>query len=95
MARVLQTSRAEEDLLEIWSYIADASLRAADAFMDKIAAVCQMLSENHVAGRLREELADRLRSFPVGNYVIFYRPIEDGIVVIRVLHGSRDSGDLF
>jgi len=32
---------------------------------------------------------------PVGNYVIFYRPIEDGIVVIRVLHGARDLPELF
>ena len=33
-----------------------------------------------------------LRSFPVGNYLVFYRPLAegDGIAVIRVLHGARD-----
>ncbi|MBK8538325.1 MAG: type II toxin-antitoxin system RelE/ParE family toxin [Candidatus Competibacteraceae bacterium] len=31
-----------------------------------------------------------LRSQPVGNYLIFYFPLADGIGIIRVLHGSRD-----
>jgi len=29
------------------------------------------------------------------NYVIFYRPISEGIEVIRVLHGGRDIERLF
>ena len=29
------------------------------------------------------------------NYLIFYRPIEDGIEVLRVLHGARDIEGLF
>jgi toxin ParE1/3/4 len=32
----------------------------------------------------------KLRSFPVGNYVIFYIPIPDGIEVVRVMHGRQD-----
>lgn len=31
----------------------------------------------------------------IGNYVIFYRPIANGIDVIRVLHGSRDIESIF
>jgi toxin ParE1/3/4 len=42
------------------------------------------------AGRLRPELAPELRSFPVGRYVVFYRPQDDGIDVVRVLHSARD-----
>jgi len=41
-------------------------------------------------GRKVEELAPNLRSFPIGSYLIFYRPVEDGIELIRVLHGARD-----
>lgn len=26
----------------------------------------------------------------VGNYMIFYFPINDGIDIVRVLHGARD-----
>jgi toxin ParE1/3/4 len=28
--------------------------------------------------------------FPVGNYLIFFQPIQDGVEVIRVLHGKRN-----
>ncbi|HEU5126240.1 MAG TPA: type II toxin-antitoxin system RelE/ParE family toxin [Verrucomicrobiae bacterium] len=36
-----------------------------------------------------------LRSFPVGNYSIFYCPLDAGIKVVRVLHSSRDMPKLF
>ena len=36
---------------------------------------------------------DMHRSF-VGKYVIYYRPIDDGIQVIRILHGARQPKDL-
>jgi toxin ParE1/3/4 len=32
---------------------------------------------------------------PLGNYIIFYRPIDDGIEVVRILHGARDLPPLF
>ena len=46
-------------------------------------------------GRSREELAPGLRSVTAGNYLLFYQPIDDGILVIRVAHGSRDLPALF
>jgi toxin ParE1/3/4 len=46
-------------------------------------------------GRKRPDLAPDLRGFPIGNYIIFYRPVPDGIQVIRVLHGARDIPELF
>jgi toxin ParE1/3/4 len=42
-------------------------------------------------GAKREELAPKLRLFPIGHYCIYYRVLEDGNVRIeRVLHASRD-----
>ena len=35
----------------------------------------------------------RIRGFE--NFLIFYRPMEDGIEVIRVLHGAREIERLF
>ena len=28
--------------------------------------------------------------FPVREYLIFYRPIDDGVEIVRVLHGKRN-----
>ena len=47
-------------------------------------------------GRLRDELAVDLRSFPVGRYVIFFRPLSNGVNIVRVLHSARDlNADFF
>ena len=41
-------------------------------------------------GTARDRLAPGLRSFHVGNYLVFYRPVQDRIELVRVLHGARD-----
>jgi toxin ParE1/3/4 len=46
-------------------------------------------------GRDRSDLAPKLRSSLVNPYVLFYLPLEDGIVIIRVIHGARDLPSLF
>ena len=52
-----------------------------------------LLSEKEII--CEDELGESLRSFPVGNYVIFYRAMQDGIEVVRVLSGFRDIPNLF
>lgn len=95
MTIAVKRSLAELDLLEIWDYIADDSLDRADEFLDRIEGKLQTLARNPGMGRRREELLPGLQSFPIGNYVVFYREIENGIDVIRVLRGSRDIGEIF
>jgi toxin ParE1/3/4 len=95
LANVRRSRLAESDLLDIWTYIARDSPAAADRFLDLIAEKLQTLAESPEIGRRREELAARLRSFPVGRYVIFYRPSEHGIEVARVLSAYRDIDTLF
>ncbi len=48
-----------------------------------------------MVGRARDELAPGVRSFPFGRYVVFYVPLEDGIDVVRMLHGARDIDAVF
>lgn len=90
MPQVTKTVRAEADLDEIWFYIALDNVAAADNLLDDIDSSCQLLAMQPQAGRLRPELVSGLRSFPVGRYVVFYRPQDDGIEVVRVLHSARD-----
>lgn len=95
MADVFRTRQANTDLLEIWIYIAENAPEAADQVLEAIGQRCQTVAEMPGMGRSRDDLAPSLRSIPEGNYVIFYRPIEGGIQVIRVLHGARDTRDVF
>ena len=68
---------ARTDLDEIWFYIAQDNVDAADKFIHAIVSRFPKLAAMPQLGRRREELAPRLRSFPVGRYVIFYRPMEE------------------
>ena len=86
---------ARDDLNEIWEYIAQDNLDAAERLVERIEELCELLATRPQLGRRREELAPGLRSFPEGSYFIFYQPIPDGIEVVRVLHTSRDIDSLF
>lgn len=90
MAAVWRSSRAELDLLEIWGFIAKDDPLAADRQLDRIDAACELLAGNPHGGPSREDLAQGLRFYPVGNYLLFYMVADDGITVARVLHGARD-----
>jgi toxin ParE1/3/4 len=95
MSQYRLTEEARDDLDEIWLYIAEDNPPAADDLLDTLYERFVLLAEQPFLGRARPELAPNLRSFPVGNYVIFYRPIDDGVEIARVLRGSRDIDALF
>jgi len=90
MPSIVIRPKAMADLAEIWAYIAEDSMRQADAFAARIKGEFRTLARQPRMGRERPELLDGLRSFPVGKYVIFYVPRSRGIEVVRVLHGARD-----
>ena len=90
MPRVRRTPASRGDYREIHDYIALDSPQNSAAVLSRFDARLEMLARNNLIGRPRPELAANLRSFPEGNYVIFYRPIDDGIELIRVLHSARD-----
>jgi toxin ParE1/3/4 len=88
--RLYKRSQVDPDLDSIWDFIANDNPTAADRVLDRIGEVLDMLIRNPLAGRQRPELASGLRSFPAGNYIIFYLPLDDGIEVVRILSGYLD-----
>ena len=95
MPRVTRRPLAEADVLEIWDYIADDGIAAADRWVDRLDEQFQVLAMQPMMGRARDELAPGVRSFPFGRYVVFYLPLDGGIDVVRVLHGARDIDAAF
>lgn len=82
---------AEQDLEEIWSYVAeDASPATADRLIDAIVDGFELLGEQPRMGRLRPEVGVGVRSFAVESYVIYYHHEED-VLIARVFHGRRDQ----
>lgn len=46
-------------------------------------------------GRPRPELREDLRSVAHGNYVIFFRYLDDAVEIVNVIEGHRDIERLF
>src|ERR1044071_317470 len=91
--RSRQTPQALVDIDAIYDYIADNSPEAADRVVRRLRDVMRMLGDNPLAGRSRPEFGSGVRSFPSGNYLIFYRSAANGVDIIRVLHGAREIGE--
>lgn len=89
------TPLAEQDLIEILTYIAQDNPSAGLAFVDRLRKTCGNIAKQPLLGQARPEFArGQYRCFPVGNYVIYYKPLKDGAVIVRVLHGARDHDAL-
>lgn len=95
MAKVYVSRRAETDLLEIWNYIAQDNATAADRQLRDIAASCQRLADYPGISLARPDIGAGCRSWPVGAYLVLHRPIDDGVEIIRVVHGAREIDDFF
>lgn len=90
MASYRKSPEAERDLIDIWKYIARDSKSTATQFIDRLHAQMGKLAEQPGMGRERLEFGTGVRSFPVGDFLIFYHESGIGIDVIRVLSGRRD-----
>ena len=92
MARILTSPEARADLLDVGQYVAEQSQSETTAlrFLEAIDERCKLLARHPLAGEARPDLAPKVRVFPVGNYIIIYRPARGGIELLRIVHSSRD-----
>jgi toxin ParE1/3/4 len=94
MRRIVQRPRAEQDIIEQAFHIHRENPAAARRFLAAIDRTLAMLLDlPEIGGRRHHGRVEGLRMWRVrgfAKHLIFYRPIEDGIEVIRILHASRD-----
>ena len=95
MRVVKVAAAAEEDLKEIWAYVAEHNPEAAGRLIKEITGRFAFLRDYPQTGRKQDKLLVNLRSFAVKSYIIFYQPFDGGVEILRVLHGSRDIESIF
>jgi toxin ParE1/3/4 len=95
MSKIVRTSRAEQDLVDIWFQVAKHDEHAADKVIDSISRRCDALLRFPRGGEACPQFGPEMRWFPAGNFVIFYRPDADGIQVVPVIDGRRDLDNAF
>jgi antitoxin ParD1/3/4/toxin ParE1/3/4 len=81
---------AYTDLDQLWDFIAEDSIDAADRVRDKIYDAIQALVPFPHQGHRRTDLTSRpLRFWRVYDYLIAYAPDERPLWVVAVMHGHR------
>lgn len=93
MTRVVRRPRAEQDISDIYDWIADSSPTNADRYIQRIVSTIDNIAGMPSIGSFRLPSRPEIRAVPIGNHLVFYRTIEGGIEVIRVIHGARDWED--
>ena len=94
-ARVVYKPEVPQDILQIARYLDERSITAADRFIERLRVAIPELARMPGKGSLKQLRHPRLRavrSWSVQGYrqyLILYRPIEDGIEILAITHGSR------
>jgi toxin ParE1/3/4 len=97
MASILITPAAENDLVNIWLYIARDDQNAADRVYQAAEKTFDSLLAAPRMGTLYQAKRPQLkgiRFFPISKfhtYVIYYREHPQGIEIVRVLHAHMDK----
>ncbi|MGR9438507.1 type II toxin-antitoxin system RelE/ParE family toxin (plasmid) [Rhizobium leguminosarum] len=89
MLPIIRTNRADEDLIEIWSYIAIDNISAADRVLDAIEARWDNLARHPYSGVARDDIAPGIRHLVSGEYLTLYRLSGSAIEIVSGLHGRR------
>lgn len=94
--RVRIGPEAQGDIRGIWLY----SLRhwgetRATAYEAEIDRALATISDHPTLGFARPDLLPELRSFLVGEHVVFYRLVGPTLEVVRVLHKRQSSATTF
>lgn len=91
MYEVLLSLEAEKDLVDIFEYsLIEFGVDKAESYTLSFQDAFDLLGENPVVGKKRDEIKSGLRSIVKEEHIIFYRIMNDQILIVRILHSSRD-----
>ncbi len=85
------TVKATEDLTDIWQYTFHAwSESQADKYFSELIEACQILANNPNLGKNYPNITTNYFGYLINKHIIFYEISDEGILVIRILHGRAD-----
>ena len=97
MTALFVSRRAEEELREIWRYIAADNMDAADRVLLRIDEKIDVLPRFPNIGTLRDDIRPGFRMLVEGYYLLLYEYDEanDTVEIISVIDGRRDLSEMF
>lgn len=86
-----ESGQADLDVARIYVHGEQAfGVAQAARYQDGLFDTFDLLSDNPRLARERAEFTPPLRIHPYGSHIILYALQDDGVLIIRVLHGRQD-----
>ncbi|MCF7984120.1 MAG: type II toxin-antitoxin system RelE/ParE family toxin [Thiohalocapsa sp.] len=85
------TETAEQNLSDIWAFIAQDNPDAATRFVREIEKRFKPLLADPQIGSRRDHLAEGLRVHFYRDDALYYRHSDIDVILVRVVHGARDT----
>ena len=96
MSRYVLTEQAEQDLNDIWDYIAEQSVEQADVVVREIRDAFELLAVMPGAGHRRRDVRnERYRFWRANRFIIAYFRDTQPLQIIRIVGGHRDFRRIF
>lgn len=93
MAKLLFSSKAVQDLTDIWDYTVDTwSETQADKYYTMLINACRQIADHlQPLGKEYAEIMNGLYGYRIGKHIIFYRiATEHAVEIVRILHERMD-----
>jgi len=91
MTHNVLSPRAQRDIDEIWDYSAGIwGVQQAEVYVRQIRRAVEIVAEDPRRGRSCDNIRAGYRKYPAGSHFVFYRVVEGGIDVVRILHQRMD-----
>lgn len=91
--------QADRDLEEIADFLGQRNPEAAIRVLAALRETFALLASSPLIGTPRDDLRPNLRVFRCANpgnaYVVFYYPLDKGVEISTIVHGSRDHLGMF
>ncbi|MEH2042800.1 type II toxin-antitoxin system RelE/ParE family toxin [Nostoc sp.] len=95
MSRYVINILASRDINEIADYFAQTSVEAGERFFSEFNRKCQQLVAFPNSGKSYAKIRPDLRGVSLQGYIVFYKVLDDGIEILRVISGRRNFPSLF
>jgi len=91
MSQVVLSPKAKSDLSGIWDYtLEEWGVEQAEKYVRELWAALQSQSRDHSTSTNISDVRAGYRKIRYGSHVIFFRFVDGGIDVIRILHQRMD-----
>ena len=95
MSRYVINVLASRDLSEIADYFTATNVEVGERFFREFNSKCQHLISFPSSGKSYGTIRADLRGLSLEGYIIFYRILDDGIEILRVVSARRNLPSLF